>query len=102
MKQGKLSEATIQFRNALKIDPHYADAQTMLGKADLELKLYPEAYKQLKAAVDANGDNLPARTSLGSLYAIKPGSFLTRRRRRNTFSNSPLRTWTRGFCWQSV
>ena len=35
-----------------------------------ELKLYPEAYKQLKAAVDANGDNLPARNSLGSLYAL--------------------------------
>jgi tetratricopeptide (TPR) repeat protein len=70
IKQGKLSEATIQFRNALQIDPQYADAETMLGKADIELKLYPEAYKQLKAAVDANADNLPARNSLGSLYIL--------------------------------
>ena len=45
MKQGKLSEATIQFRNALQIDPQYADAETMLGKADIELKLYPEGLQ---------------------------------------------------------
>jgi Tfp pilus assembly protein PilF len=65
---GKLSEAAIQFRNALRVDPKFAEAGTVLAKLQLRRGEFADAYKLLLNAVAAKPDYLPAHLMLGSLY----------------------------------
>ena len=38
LKAGKYQEASIQFRNAIKLDPRFAEAYYQLAQAELSLK----------------------------------------------------------------
>ncbi|MCH7691257.1 MAG: tetratricopeptide repeat protein, partial [candidate division Zixibacteria bacterium] len=68
LEQGKLSEATIQFRNALQVDPAFVEARTMLGNLWFRQRQYREAYRELHSVVEARPDYLPARKAMGSFY----------------------------------
>jgi tetratricopeptide (TPR) repeat protein len=67
-QSGKLGEAAIQFRNALKVDPKFAEAGTMLAKVQLQRGEFAEIYKLLLNAIMAKPDYLPAHVTLGFLY----------------------------------
>ena len=68
LEQSKLDEATIQFRNALKIDPEFAEAGTMLGQVHFRRREYREAYQAFQDAVQAQPEYLPARKAIAGLY----------------------------------
>src|SRR5579875_1688594 len=62
--QGKDKEAIIQFSNAIKIDPHYADAHLELAKAYLKTGSPMGAYAEFFRAVQYDPKNLEARLDL--------------------------------------
>ncbi len=66
--QGKDKEAIIQFSNAIKIDPRYADAHFELAKAYLKSGSPIGAYTELRHTVDLDPKNLEARLDLGQIY----------------------------------
>jgi tetratricopeptide (TPR) repeat protein len=65
--QGKEKEAIIQFSNAIKIDPHYADAHFELAKAYLKTGSGMGAYTELRHAVELDPKNVEARLDLGQM-----------------------------------
>lgn len=66
--QGKEKEAIIQFSNAIKIDPRYADAHFELAKAYLKSGSPLGAYTEFRHTVDLDPKNLEARLDLGQIY----------------------------------
>ncbi len=44
LKAGKYQEASIQFRNAIKLDPRFAEGYYQLAQADLSLKQWSAAF----------------------------------------------------------
>lgn len=69
-KTGKLSEAAIQFRNALKVDAKFAEAGTMLAKAQMLRGDFADVYKLLLNAIQSKPDYLPAHLTMGVLYLL--------------------------------
>lgn len=80
MTQKQYSSAAIEYRNALKLDPHYSDAYYHLGKAYLALfqddSLHKPgaaqqdlqgAYKAFSSAVSSDPNQLDARVALAEL-----------------------------------
>src|SRR5581483_3720759 len=66
--QGKEKEAIIQFSNAIKIDPRYADAHFELAKAYLKSGSPMGAYTELRRTVDLDPKNVEAHLYLGQVY----------------------------------
>jgi tetratricopeptide (TPR) repeat protein len=64
-KTGKHKEATIQYANALKIDPNFADAHYSLSRTYLAMGNPLAAYGELLKAVDLKPGNVKARIELG-------------------------------------
>ena len=64
---GKYQEAVIEFRNALQIDPRFAEAHYQLGRAYIALKNTNAAYRELRAAVDLNPPHKDADVELAGL-----------------------------------
>jgi tetratricopeptide (TPR) repeat protein len=65
--QGKEKEAIIQFSNAIKIDPRYADAHFELAKAYLKEGSAMGAYTELSRTVLLDPKNVEARLDLGQM-----------------------------------
>src|ERR1039458_5452041 len=63
-------EAALQLRNALQIDPNFAEAANILAEIQFRQKSYAEAYKLLQQATKAKPDYLPARKGLAQLYRL--------------------------------
>ena len=70
LKKGKIQEAALQLRNALQIDPNFAEAANILAEIQFRQKSYAEAYKLLQQATKAKPDYLPARKGLAQLYRL--------------------------------
>lgn len=71
-KRTHYSAAAIELRNALKIDPRYADAHYELAKCDLRLGYTGDAYKELMNTVELAPRNWKAQVDLGYLlYAAR-------------------------------
>src|ERR1051326_6171950 len=66
--RGQYSEACIQYRKALQIDPRFAEAYYRLGKADLKMREWQDAYKAFNQMVLIDPSNINAHTELFSLY----------------------------------
>ena len=64
----KLSEAAIQFRNALRVDPKFAEAGTMLAKVQILRGEFSNIHKLLLNAIQSKPDHLPAHLLLGAVY----------------------------------
>src|SRR5215467_5384814 len=69
MSQSKVNEAIIEFKNALKSDPRYADGHHELGVALLRKGDYRAAYSEFVRA-DLQPTLVPARYQLGNLYVL--------------------------------
>lgn len=65
--QGKYREASIQFMNALRIDPRFADAHYELALAYGKLGAWNGAYAELMRTIDLQPGNLSAQLQLGNL-----------------------------------
>lgn len=68
LEKGKYNEALIQFKNALQMDPGYADAHYHLALTYLKLNYLENAYKELERVKELDPENLDARLRLGSFY----------------------------------
>jgi tetratricopeptide (TPR) repeat protein len=67
MNKGKYSEASIEFRRALKIDPRFAEGYFQLAQAFLALKDWQRAYEALASAKELDPSRLDVRLNLARL-----------------------------------
>src|SRR5271163_2172569 len=68
MKKGQYGDASVEFRNALRLDPRFVDAYYQLAQADLAQRDWSAAYASLERAVDLDPNRLDARLDRGRLY----------------------------------
>jgi tetratricopeptide (TPR) repeat protein len=68
MKKGQYGDATVEFRNALRMDPRFVDAYYQLSQANLARRDWNAAYDALQKAIDLDPSRLDARLDLGRLY----------------------------------
>src|ERR1700731_38481 len=68
MKKGQYGDASIEFRNALRLDPRFVDAYYQLAQADLEERDWEGAYASLDKAIELDPSRLDARLDRGRLY----------------------------------
>ncbi|MFN0120281.1 MAG: tetratricopeptide repeat protein [Blastocatellia bacterium] len=68
LKEKKVQEARIEFRNALLIDKKYADAWAGLGETELLVNNIRQAFDAFAAVTDLDPNNLEARVKLGNLF----------------------------------
>jgi tetratricopeptide (TPR) repeat protein len=66
-EKGDYVKASLEFRNAIQIDPKYADAYYMLGMSQFLRGDLGGAFGSLKRAVDLDPRHLPAQAQLGKL-----------------------------------
>jgi tetratricopeptide (TPR) repeat protein len=64
----KYREAAIQYQNALKSDPHFADAHYKLAQAEIALGNWNAVFAELRRTVEFAPQNLDAQADLGNLY----------------------------------
>src|ERR1044072_5891819 len=70
LKEKKFQEASLEFRNALQIDDHLADAHWGLANAYEGLQRYQEAFEEMKQVVELDANNLDVRVKLGNYYLM--------------------------------
>jgi tetratricopeptide (TPR) repeat protein len=70
LKEKKFQEASLEFRNALQIDDHLADAHWGLANAYEGLQRYQEAFEEMKRVVELDPNNLDVRVKLGNYYLM--------------------------------
>ena len=68
MKKGQYGDASIEFRNALRIDPRFVDAYYQLAQVDLAQRNWNGAYTSLQRAIDLDPTRLHARLDRGRLF----------------------------------
>ena len=68
MNQKRYGDAALEFRNAIRIDPRFADAYYQLSQAALAQHDWQAAYLSLGKAIDLEPALLDARLERGELY----------------------------------
>ena len=68
MKKGKYGDASVEFRNAVRVDPRFVDAYYELAKADLALHNWRAAYAALEKAIELDPGRTDTRLDRGRLY----------------------------------
>ncbi|MGC2333915.1 MAG: tetratricopeptide repeat protein, partial [Candidatus Acidiferrales bacterium] len=68
MKKGQYGDASIEFRNALRLDPRFVDAYYQLAQADLAQRDWQGAYASLEKTIALDPGHLDARLDRGRLY----------------------------------
>ena len=66
-EQGKFAEAGIEFRNALAVDPAYADAHYQLARVLLNTQQWLRAGQELGSTLQLQPENYSARLDLARL-----------------------------------
>ena len=69
-EKGKYREAAIEFVNAIKIDPRYAEAHHQLAETYLKLQKGQAAYKELARTVELQPENYQARIEMANLLIL--------------------------------
>jgi tetratricopeptide (TPR) repeat protein len=64
MNSGRYKEAVIQFRNAIQIDPEFAEAHYQLATAYIKLQSVQEAFRELSTTVELDPRNTDAQLRL--------------------------------------
>src|SRR2546427_8293855 len=60
LKAGKYQEASIQFRNAIKLDPRFAEAYYQMAQAELFLKRWSAAVAALQQTINQDPQRVDA------------------------------------------
>jgi len=68
--QGKYHEAAIQYANAIRVDPRFAQAHYQLSQTFLRLGDGNRAFQELTRTVDLAPDNYRAHTDLANLFSL--------------------------------
>ncbi|MBV8207193.1 MAG: tetratricopeptide repeat protein [Acidobacteria bacterium] len=68
LEKQKFHEAVIQFTNALKYDPNYAEAHYRLGVAYMKMGNWPGASSELQRATALDGNHVNAQVDLGHVF----------------------------------
>ncbi len=66
-EKGEYVKARLEFKNALQIDPKFAEGYHMLGMAELREKNWRRAFGSLNKAVELDPDLLDAEVALGRI-----------------------------------
>src|SRR5579859_5940937 len=69
-QQRQYSDAAIQYRNALKIDPRSAELHYQLGRTLISNQQYREAVLEYQRAREANPNYAPAQIALGQIALL--------------------------------
>ena len=64
---GDFVKARLEFKNAIQIDPNFAEAYYMLGMVEFQEKNWRQAFGALSKAVELNPDHLDAEVALGRI-----------------------------------
>ena len=67
---GQFEEAAIQYANAIKIDPAYADAHFQLGQSYLRLHQPDRAFQEISRTVELRPSDYKARIALADLLIL--------------------------------
>jgi tetratricopeptide (TPR) repeat protein len=70
LKKGNATRAELELRNALQIDPGYAEAASALAEVRFQHGGYQEAYMLLQQAVTSNPAYMAAHKGLAQLYRL--------------------------------
>ncbi len=70
LQKGNVKKATIEFMNALRIDPNFAEAASVLAELDFRQGDYRKAYGLLMQAESAKPDYLPPHKGLAQIYRL--------------------------------
>ena len=70
-KEGRLSEAAIEFEKALKINPSHIEARENLAAIQLKTKNFEEALKNYNEVLRRNPDKPRSYKNLGTAYLFK-------------------------------
>jgi tetratricopeptide (TPR) repeat protein len=70
LQKGEVKKATIEFLNALKIDPNFAEAASVLAELDFRQGDYRQAYSLLLQAESAKPDYMPPHKGLAQIYRL--------------------------------
>src|SRR5271170_8357774 len=68
LKKGQYGDASVEFRNALRLDPRFVDAYYQLAQADLAQRDWRGAYASLEKAIELDPGRLDVRLDRGRLY----------------------------------
>src|ERR1700692_4279835 len=68
MKKGQYGDASVEFRNALRLDPRFVDAYYQLAQADLAQRDWRGGYTSLEKAIEIDPGRVDARLDRGRLY----------------------------------
>ena len=98
-------KAVLYFRRALKLDPEYLSAWTLMGHEYVEMKNTPAAIEAYRHAVDINPRDYRAWYGLGQTYEILQMNYyaLHYYRKASTLRPYDSRMWTAlGNCFESL
>jgi tetratricopeptide (TPR) repeat protein len=70
---GRLDEAILHYREALRLNPNYVEAHYNLGKAMEALGRSPEAAAEFEEALRLNSEQVDAHYSLAKVLEVVPG-----------------------------
>ena len=68
MSQGNYTEAVIQFKNAVRLEPEHGEARFLLGQTYLKLKKLDVAEKEFERALELNYSKTQIIPLLSELY----------------------------------
>lgn len=68
--EGKLSDAEIELKNAIKIDPKFAKAYALLAKAYLQEHNWAGAFANYQRAAELNPDDIESHVGLCKLFLL--------------------------------
>ena len=71
MDKGNLVKATLELKNAVQIDPRFAEGHYLLAQAEMRRNNLQRAFKSYQRTVELMPGNLDAQAKLGKLYLMQ-------------------------------
>lgn len=68
--QGKYQEAQVELKNAIKVDPKFAKAYTLLGQAQLQERNWGGAFGSFQNAAELDPEDIEAHLGLCKLFLL--------------------------------
>ncbi|MBW1894726.1 MAG: tetratricopeptide repeat protein [Deltaproteobacteria bacterium] len=69
-EEGEYKSARLEFKNAIQIDPEFAEAYHLLGKTNMEIGKPQDAFKAFSMASKFDPDNIEAHLKLATFYLL--------------------------------